>query len=41
MTEEKKNGESVDLDVIYYCRFDKPRPVIEMIEFGAPPEPAD
>ncbi|MBB3711598.1 hypothetical protein FHS00_001169 [Limimaricola variabilis] len=38
---ENDGHDRVDLDVIYYCRFDKPRPVIEMIEFGAPPEPAD
>ncbi|MGX9846619.1 hypothetical protein [Limimaricola litoreus] len=33
--------ERVDLSIIYYCRFDTPRPVIEMIEFGAPPRTDD
>lgn len=32
-------AERIEINVIYYCRFDAPRPVIEMIEFGAPPEP--
>lgn len=35
-----ESGDRVDLDVIYYCRLDTPRPVIEMIEFGAPPSDA-
>ena len=38
---ENEAGEQLDLDVIYYCRFDTPRPLIEMIEFGAPPSPTD
>ena len=37
---ESETGERVDLNVIYYCRFDTPHPVIEMIEFGAPPNDA-
>ncbi len=37
---KNESRERVELNVIYYCRFDTPRPVIEMIEFGAPPDPA-
>lgn len=38
---ENENAERVDLNVIYYCRLDAPQPLIEMIEFGAPPSETD
>ncbi|EYD72295.1 hypothetical protein [Limimaricola hongkongensis] len=38
---ENPGCDRVDLAVIYYCRLDTPRPVIEMIEFGAAPDPND